>query len=214
MRKLLLSVPLLLVAVAAPLRAAEVQDERARITAERKAAEDRLEAEQKACWQKFAVNDCINDAKRRQRKTLAELKRQENKLNDQEREQRAAERSRAIEEKREKAATRADASAERHEQAVTQQQRREALAAEKAAKRATAAEPSPADGGKGENGTASTGVREQRAGSAQPNATSSDTEAHRKQFEERQRQAEERKARVLKREAERGKSAKPLPVPP
>ncbi len=44
---------------------ADFEAERARLSQERKAAEDRFQAEQKACYQKFAVEGCLEDSRRR-----------------------------------------------------------------------------------------------------------------------------------------------------
>lgn len=74
--------------------------ERQRIQAERARAESVFAAEEKICWGKFAVNDCIDAAKSRRREALADLRRQEISLNDADRKRKAAERLREIEERK------------------------------------------------------------------------------------------------------------------
>lgn len=61
------------------------QQERARITQQRTAAETGFETAKEACYQKFAVNTCIAKARAQQREVLADLKRRDVALNDQER---------------------------------------------------------------------------------------------------------------------------------
>ena len=72
---------LLAAAVALPAAAqnrqqAEEAAERARIASERTRIEAEFEQANKACYQKFAVNDCIDDARAKRRELLADLRRQ------------------------------------------------------------------------------------------------------------------------------------------
>lgn len=60
-----------------------IQQERARYQAQSAAQEI-------ACYQRFAVNDCLNDSRRKLREALADLRRQEIVLNDAQRKRRAA----------------------------------------------------------------------------------------------------------------------------
>jgi len=77
----------------------DVTAERSRITAERKVVEDHFKQEETACYQKFAVNDCINASRVVRREKLADLRRQEISLNDAERKRKGAEQIRRMEEK-------------------------------------------------------------------------------------------------------------------
>jgi len=77
--------------------AATADDERARIAAEREALTARFAQEELECQRRFAVNDCLDDVRRRSRDALAPLRAREFELDDAERLQRAAERRAAIE---------------------------------------------------------------------------------------------------------------------
>lgn len=66
--------------------------ERERIARERAAVEALFTARQAACQSRFAVTDCVNDAKTERRAALAPLRRQAIALDDAERKQRAARR--------------------------------------------------------------------------------------------------------------------------
>src|SRR6218665_3886954 len=77
----------------------QVAAERARIAAERTRINARFAQEEKACHQRFAVNDCLNRNLAWQRAELAELRRQEVVLNDDERRRRAAERVDTLDQK-------------------------------------------------------------------------------------------------------------------
>ncbi|MFI5445616.1 hypothetical protein [Polaromonas sp. UC242_47] len=73
--------------------------ERERINAERMELEARFNAEEAACYKKFAVNRCLNAIKPLRREAMAQLRLQEVALNDQKRKQKAAEQIQKIEEK-------------------------------------------------------------------------------------------------------------------
>src|SRR6476620_10558901 len=70
----------------------EAAAERARIAAERARAETTFQAEQKACYSRFSVSGCIDDARDRRNALLGDLRRQEIVLNDAQRKARAADR--------------------------------------------------------------------------------------------------------------------------
>ena len=72
---------------------------RARITAERSRLDAAYRAQEKECYRKFAVNDCLKAARAQRREALADLNRQETSLNDAERKRKGAERQRELEEK-------------------------------------------------------------------------------------------------------------------
>ena len=73
--------------------------ERARIQAERQAAQESYGQEEAYCYQRFAVNDCLREVRKRKRVTLEELRRQEVILNDDRRAAAAAEKQRQADER-------------------------------------------------------------------------------------------------------------------
>lgn len=77
----------------------EVARERGRIADERGRVESGYLLEEKACYRRFAVNDCLQDARRRRRAALSDLRRQEIALEDRERSRKAAERLQLLEER-------------------------------------------------------------------------------------------------------------------
>jgi colicin import membrane protein len=76
-----------------------VSKERQRIAVTRSSGYAALDAEDAECQKKFAVFDCQSDVAARRRALDAELKRQENSLNDAERKQRGAEQLERVEQK-------------------------------------------------------------------------------------------------------------------
>lgn len=73
--------------------------ERSRIERERAAEMLRQQQVESACYQRFAVNDCLLESRVRHREVLGDLKRQEITLNDRERRLRSSEQLRRIEDK-------------------------------------------------------------------------------------------------------------------
>src|SRR5688572_19120205 len=135
MKKLFVS--LVLLGPALSLRAqeaGEVAAEKARLAAQRAEAEHVFQAEEKACYAKFAVNDCVDAARAKRREVLAGLRKQEVALNDAERRRKAAERLRDIEERTSGESQRDQT--EQRNKALADQRDREVRAAEKAAGRA------------------------------------------------------------------------------
>lgn len=113
--------------------------ERSRLTAERAAIDARFEKERAACYQKFAVEDCLRDSRRRRRAETDHIKRQETAINDIERQRRGAA---ELEKLDQKAATRRPQDTpEKQDESRQAQKDREQRAADHAASRAaTAAE--------------------------------------------------------------------------
>ena len=71
--------------------AAQSQDaQRARIAQLRETYQADLHVQEAACYQRFAVNDCLLERRRTARELLADLRRQEIVLNDAQRKRRAA----------------------------------------------------------------------------------------------------------------------------
>lgn len=73
--------------------------DRSRIAAERSRAQAGFAIEDSACYQRFWVNDCLDAVKARRLELLADLRRQEVALNDQERKTQGAQQLQKIEEK-------------------------------------------------------------------------------------------------------------------
>lgn len=79
-------------AAALPISASEVEDlpqalvrQRQQLSAQREAILTAYAREKKACWQKFAVNACLTQARRERRQQLNPIDQQELTLNAQER---------------------------------------------------------------------------------------------------------------------------------
>lgn len=123
---------------------ASLEERRARISAERARLETSFSAEDAACYERFAVNSCLGKIDTRRRQAMAELRRQEISLNDEERKNRGEEQLRKTQEKsspenlQEAAQRRAKALEDyqlRLEQEKTRQQERSAASSsEKAAR--------------------------------------------------------------------------------
>ncbi|MFM8823780.1 MAG: hypothetical protein ACKOD8_10665 [Limnohabitans sp.] len=64
----------------------DIQAQRAVITQEKKQVLDQFQTTSKACWQKFAVNDCLALARRQNYQALGPLDQREIQLNAKERE--------------------------------------------------------------------------------------------------------------------------------
>ena len=78
--------------------------ERARLQAERAQVEQNHEANLRACWQRFAVNTCLREARRSRYAALDPIRAQELALNAEERALRAEQRDERLQEKADKAA--------------------------------------------------------------------------------------------------------------
>jgi hypothetical protein len=93
--------PLLLLVLAGLAQAddslADIKAQRSRLANERKAAEQRFDAEKHDCEARFAVTACMDRAKAQRRSTLDDLSRQKTVLDDIQRKQRAAARQREVE---------------------------------------------------------------------------------------------------------------------
>lgn len=197
-------------AAALPVQAEAPTAERVRIAAERSRVEAQYQGEERACWGRFAVNDCLAEARARRRSALADLRRQEISLNDAERKQRAAERLRAIEQRPDPAPAAAAPPK------IRDRGDRDAKAAQRAAEQA-AREAEHARRSKAKRPSDSTArVNEElarreaeRAGRAERAA------ANVRRREALQREARERQEALQRRLATRQKPpAAPLPVPP
>jgi colicin import membrane protein len=205
MKKLLLALNslFLLVGVHAqstvPSSPDQVAAERARIEAERTRLREGVAKDEAACYQRFAVNDCLRGVHTRARAPMEELRRQEILLNDAERQRQTQEQFKEIQEK---AAARSQSDELQKREAARQQSEERAKRAEQ--KKAAASAPvKPV-------------APRQAAPVSSPGESAQSRAESKKAFEEKQRQAQARKAERDKALAEKAgrPPAKPLPLPP
>lgn len=200
MSKTVAALMLVLAAGAAwPQTADEIEVERARIAQERTARSLAYLEGRRACYQRFAVNDCLDEQRLRHNEIMGDLRRQEIALNDLERAQRTAQRMRILEERQ---------SEERLQQEETR--RREALEASRQRDERAAAKAE-------ESGKAAEAAGERAARTSRPRPAPSrpDEAANRERFERRQEQAERHKQEVLRKQQEAARPPRqPLPTPP
>ena len=187
--------------------------DRGRIALERGEAEARYAASEKACFAKFAVNDCVAEARARRREVLAGLRRQEVALNDSARKGKGAEKLRDVDErlspeKREQTAAQRAKSMAEHEDRLKR-------AADQAAVSQSARAAAPGTRVDGPRPRLTGGPRHAAPKRSPAERKTLDTEENRRAYEARQDEARERRNRIEKNLAESGKPAlKPLPVPP
>ncbi len=185
--------------------------ERARIAVERADVQARFAQDEKACYQRFAVNSCIDDAKARRRNVLTGLRRTEIELNDAERQRRGAAKLREIEERA--AEQKSEEQAAQRARALADQQAREARGADKASSRSGGDLRREQRAGRQASGA----QRAQDRQAATPALSASEAAQNAQRFDDRARNAQDRKERVEKRASGRIKPDKPasaLPVPP
>jgi colicin import membrane protein len=181
--------------------------ERARLKSERATVELAFKAEEKACYGKFAVNDCLSVAKARRRTAMSDLRRQEISINDAERKRKAAQRIRDDEEH---AAAERRRDESQRAKAVESDKQRQRDAADKAATRASQDATRPAKAAQRQEQ-----LEKHKAEQDAARSRKASEEAHnRERYERRLAQAEERRAKLEKKLAERQKPpAAPLPTP-
>ncbi|MDA7416143.1 hypothetical protein PGB34_07160 [Xenophilus arseniciresistens] len=120
-------------ALAQGLSDAQIDAERERIGAQRRVIDARHAQERAACYQRFAVEDCLRESRRRLRDDTDDLRRQETMLNDMQRKRRGAEQLERLEAKQ---AAPAAPDAQQRQSAAEGQRAREERAAENARSRA------------------------------------------------------------------------------
>ena len=173
--------------------------ERADIERQRAAIAATQAQEEKACWQRFAVEDCLKDVRARARAQLAPLRAHELELNQQERQERAAERLRAIEAKRANAPPPAPVQAHTRKpvpDAALRQQ--EGARAKEAAERAAQQRQRQADHARQ--------VQEREAAEAERRSKAEQA------WSEKQRRAQQRREEAQ--QSAQPQRGQPLPVPP
>jgi hypothetical protein len=181
--------------------------ERARIGTERATLEAGFLAEDAECYKRFAVNSCLDKVNVRRREAMADLRRQEILLNDEERRIRGADQIRKTEEKA--SPENQQEAADRRAKAVSDYQSR--LEREKQKTEDRAATQSSAQSNSEASAARLKGSQEKSQARTDKQATAAE-EA--KKLSERQKEAQERKAQH---EADRLKQTKPpaksLPLP-
>jgi hypothetical protein len=184
---------------------ADFEAERSRLTAERAAIDARFEKERAACYQKFAVEDCLRDSRRRRRAETDHIKRQETAINDIERQRRGAA---ELEKLDQKAATRRpqDTPEKQNESRQAQKDREQRAADHAASRAATAAE---ADERRRELEEKQKAHADNQAKAGQKRA---EAPAAAERFENKQQKAAEHRASRERQNAERTKPrGAPLP---
>ena len=115
----------------------DLDAERDRLTQQQKTVDERYEADRTLCYKKFAVQNCLDDARARRRIDNDDIRRQTATLNDIERQRRGTDELNKLDQKNSSTAE-ADAEARRQD-ALKSQQDREQRAADHAASRAQTA---------------------------------------------------------------------------
>jgi colicin import membrane protein len=185
-----------------------VATERARMQSLRNQAQSQFAQEEIQCYQKFAVNDCLQKARVIRRDLLADLRRQDLSLNAAEAKRKGAEQLARIEEKSSPKALQEDA--ERLAKAQADQQERQREFDEKAAARAAAAREAPEHLKENEDRLKTS--EQSRADRA---AQAASAPANKGQYDAKQLEAQQREAQRQKRLSEPKKPATTgLPLPP
>lgn len=195
---------------AAAVQAQGPAGERPRLAAERAAVEARFAEREAGCQQRFAVTDCVNEAKMERRDAMAPLRRRSAELDDAERKQRAARQTEEVGRKLDEAQAREREAALR-EPVVTRSPQAAALAE---------AASAPRDGRDAREPKLKPPPR--RLTARTPPQASTDAErrateaAGQARIDARKRATQEHREAVERRNAARassGKPATPLPVP-
>lgn len=187
-------------------QAQSLDAERARIEEKRQQLQDGFAIDDSACHQRFAVNSCLNEINAKRREAMADLRRQEISLNDDERKKRGAEQIRRVEEK---------LSASNRQKAVDRRAQMfsdyEVRASREPEARKVRGERAQAENGSPDSPAAAKGRKKQLSmgGRPTPGAVKAD------QYLDRQNQARERRIKHDAAATKRPPStAKPLPIPP
>ena len=182
--------------------------ERLRISSERAAFEAGFNLEDSACYQKFLVNNCLDEVKIRRRDAMADLRRQEISINDQERKARGAEQVQKTEDK---------ASPEKQQQEADRRAEAmrdfEARMAREKQKNTDRLKLESNEKSNLETAVArAKGAQNKEAGRTVKQAAAAE---ELKKYNERLEKAKERQARIAKDKASQANpSANPLPAPP
>ena len=184
-----------------------IDAERLRISNERSVLEAGFSGEDTACHKKFLVNRCLDDVKARRGEALADLRRQEILLNDQERKAKGAEQVKKTEEK--DSPEKQQQAADKRTDALKDADDRVAKDQRKATDRATAT--ANEKNKLKEAATRTKNAQDKQTSRAAKQATTADEV---KKYQQRLEKAQDRQARLAKEKASQTKpSAAPLPVP-
>ncbi len=182
--------------------------ERLRITKERAALEAGYNREDAACYQKFLVNNCLDEVKVRRREAMADLRRQEISIDDQERKAKGAEQVQKTEDKA--SPEKQQAEADRRTEAMRDFDARMARDRQKNADRLKleSNEKPSLDAAAAK----AKGAQDKQAGRTAKQAAAAE---ELKKYNERLEKAKERQARIAKDKASQANPpASPLPAPP
>lgn len=187
-----------------------LQAERARIAAERSRINARFATEERACHQRFAVNDCLKASRNQQRAQLDVLRHEEIALNDAERQRKGAEQLHKLDEKQ-----RARELDEAHRPAALPLPEPKAPPTPHGGKLPRTAEPKTPDTAKIEQYQESMRRKQEQhaADEARRAAQAANAPIEEQRTADRQREAAEYKARALERNARKPSTAQPLPAP-
>ncbi|KQP22984.1 hypothetical protein [Pseudorhodoferax sp. Leaf267] len=201
--------PALLAAACAWAQPDEVQAERAHIAAERGRIAQRVAAEQRACHQRFAVNDCLKASRAVERKELDALRRREVVLNDQDRQRKATEQRAKLQDKRD--AQQADQATRETVPAAAPNQPPQPAGGR------LPASPVPRAPDAEQVQKYEETMRRKHERNVQDNARRAEHAARAaeetQRYEARQREAADYKARIEQRNAAKPSTAQPLPAP-
>ncbi len=189
------------------LASAAADRERERINSERVVLEAKFDAEEAACYKKFAINYCLNAIKPRRREAMTALRQQEVALNDIKRKQKAAEQMRSTEEKSSPEVL--QQAAERRAKAMEDVREREERSRKKSDERINLKQNEALNAAD----TANKAKRSQERAQARADKQAAIAEEVQK-YNDKQKEVAERKASREKRQREQTKpAAKPLPSP-
>ena len=181
--------------------------ERRRINSERAALEVGFSQESSACYQKFWVNNCLEEVSLRRRESLADLRRQEIVLNDQERKAKGAEAVKSLEAK--DSPEKQQEAADRRTQALKDSDERMAREQQKNAGRVTSEAT-----GKTKVAEASSRISNAHSKQAGRAVKKKGVSEEIKKYTRRLEKAQERQARLANEKASQTKApAAPLPLP-
>ena len=186
---------------------ANMDAERARIGRERVQLEAGFSTEDAACHHKFLVNNCLDEVKGRRREAMADLRRQEISINEQERKARAADQilkteQKASPEKQQEAADRRAASLKDFDERMVREKLKNG---DRAALQSNEKANSDAAANRARGNEVKAGTRSEKQAAAAEEA---------RKFTERQQKAKERQERHDRDQASQTKPpAKSLPLP-
>lgn len=191
-----------------PAASAAADRERELISRERIALEARFDAEEAACYKKFAVNNCLGAIKPRRREAMVALRQREVALNDQKRREAAADQIRKTEEKSSPEVLKQ--AAERRAQALEDMKAREDRQRQKEGERINLQKNEAPNAAGAANRIQ--GSQEMARARADKHSAVADKV---QKYNEKQREGLERKAARDKKRREQTKpAARPLPTPP